>query len=53
MKMMREVLCMSWLVIGCGIGLLAVTIWGSQCMSQEFFSRSTTPPFVLDYWLAE
>ncbi len=51
--MMRGALKLRWLMIASAVGLLVVSIWGAQFMTQGFFPRSTTPQLVVDYWLPE
>jgi len=51
--MMRVALNLRWLMIASAVGLLVLSIWGAQFMTQGFFPRSTTPQLVVDYWLPE
>jgi multidrug efflux pump subunit AcrB len=44
---------MRWVVIPSAVGLLLLSVWGAQFMTQGFFPKSTTPQLVVDYWLPE
>ncbi|MEE9302944.1 MAG: efflux RND transporter permease subunit, partial [Thiotrichaceae bacterium] len=52
-KMMRGALHIRWLIIPAAVGLLVLSVWGAQFMTQGFFPKSTTPQLVVDYWLPE
>jgi len=52
-KMMRGALHIRWVIIPAAVGLLVLSVWGAQFMTQGFFPRSTTPQLVVDYWLPE
>ena len=52
-KMMRGALHSRWLIIPAAVGLLVLSVWGAQFMTQGFFPKSTTPQLVVDYWLPE
>lgn len=40
-------------VIGCIVALFAISVWGFSFVKPGFFPASTTPLFVVDYWLPE
>lgn len=52
-QLMRWSLNSRWLVIGVVLSLFAISIWGAQFMKSGFFPQSTSPQFVVDYWLPE
>ncbi|MCF6288114.1 MAG: efflux RND transporter permease subunit [Proteobacteria bacterium] len=52
-KMMRGALHLRWFIIPAAVGLLVLSVWGAQFMTQGFFPKSTTPQLVVDYWLPE
>lgn len=52
-RMMRGALNLRWIMLAGAAGLLFLSIWGAQFMTQGFFPRSTTPQLVVDYWLPE
>lgn len=42
-----------WFTISVVIGLFVAAIWGFQFVKSGFFPASTTPQFVVDYWLPQ
>ena len=52
-QLMRWALAHRWLVITSVLSLFVLSIWGTKYMNQGFFPQSTSPQFVVDYWLPE
>lgn len=50
---MRRVLAMRVASLACIVILFVVSIWGFQFVKPGFFPASTTPQFVIDYWLPQ
>ncbi|MGX4675806.1 efflux RND transporter permease subunit [SAR92 clade bacterium H246] len=41
------------IVVGSIVGIFMVSVWGFQFVKSGFFPASTTPLFVVDYWLPQ
>ena len=41
------------IVVACVVGIFATSVWGFQFVKSGFFPASTTPLFVVDYWLPQ
>ncbi|MGH1472506.1 MAG: efflux RND transporter permease subunit [Cellvibrionaceae bacterium] len=40
-------------VVACVVGIFVASVWGFQFVKSGFFPASTTPLFVVDYWLPQ
>lgn len=52
-NMIRGALNLRWFILPAAVGLLVLSFWATQFMTQGFFPKSTTPQLVVDYWLPE
>ncbi len=50
---LRFALRKRFLVLATVVGIFAVSVWGFQFVKSGFFPASTTPLFVVDYWLPQ
>lgn len=50
---LREFLYRRFIVVGGVIGIFVLSVWGFQFVKSGFFPASTTPLFVVDYWLPQ
>lgn len=50
---MYKALSLRWIVVGVAMVMLFASLWGFRFVQNGFFPSSTTPQFVVDYWLPE
>ncbi|MBK1877596.1 efflux RND transporter permease subunit [Pelagicoccus mobilis] len=42
-----------WLVVGAAFGMFLASMWGFKFVKSGFFPESTSPQFVVDFWLPQ